>query len=390
MNRKTKLLKIAVPIIIILVGIIIMKALVSRRPTPNREVKADPGILVRVLKAERENTEIIVKGAGTVESAQEVSVIPQVSGRIVYAAPDLDVGGFFEKDAVLFQIEETDYKLALERAISSRAKAEYELATIESQARIARSEWERMNKGNDTTPNPLVLHEPQLRSAKAELASASAQIQQAMLDLERTKLKAPFNARIRSENIDIGQYVRSGTSVALLSGTDIAEIAVPFPLDQLRWLKIPRHGERQNGANASVHMNFSGTRYTWYGHVVRSTGEVDPKNRMMQLIVEINDPYGLKRNKDTYHPILAAGSFVEVQIRGRTFKDVFIIPRTAFRDNSTVWVMDKENKLQIKKVIPLRLEREKVIIREGINDGVMIVLTNISGAADGMKLRTIK
>lgn len=391
MSVKTKFLKIGIPIIIILIGIMIMKVLISSRQAPHKEVnKKDPGILVEVLEAKKGNTNVIVKGTGTVESSQEVSIIPQVSGRIVLTAPDLVVGGFFEKDEILFLIEGTDYRLALERAISARAKAEYELAKIESQAQIARSEWERINKDNDTPPNPLVLYEPQLKSARAALSSASAQVEQARIDLERTKVKAPFNARVRSESIDNGQFVRSGSSVGVLAGTDTAEISVPLPLDQLRWLDIPRHGERQNGADASVHLNLGRKMYTWHGHVVRSTGEVNPKSRMMNLIVEVQDPYGLKEKKDPSYPALAAGSFVDVHIIGRKLKDVFIIPRTALRDNSTVWVMDNGNKLHIKKVVPMKMERDKVIISEGLTDGEMIVLTNISGAADGMKLRPMK
>lgn len=387
MSRKTTLLKIAIPVIIIATGIIIMRTLISTRPAPNRESKADPGVLVEIFTAVKEKTEIMVRGTGTVEAAQEITVIPQVSGRITYVAPHLNVGGFFDKNAVLFQIEDTDYRLALDRAISVRAKAEYDLATMESQALIARTEWDRINQNNDTPPNPLVLYEPQLKSARAALASASAQIEQAQLDLERTKIKAPFNARVRSENIDPGQYVRSGNSVAVLAGTDRAEIAVPLPLDDLRWLKIPRYGERQNGADAIVGLTIAGESYEWHGHVVRSTGEVDPKSRMMQIIVEIKDPYRLKEKKDLSTPALAAGTFVDVMIKGRMLKDVFIIPRAVFRDNATVWIMDKENMLRIKKVAPLRVEREKVIIGNGIKDGELIVKTNISGAADGMKLR---
>jgi RND family efflux transporter MFP subunit len=390
MSLKTKFLKIIIPVIILLVGIVIMKVLTSGRSEPKKEIKKIPGVLARVIKAERGNTEIILKGTATVEAAQKISIIPQVSGLVPNAAPDLVVGGFFKKDAILFEIEDTDYRLALERAMSSRAKAEYELATIESQASIARSEWERINKDNDDAPNPLVLYEPQLRSAKAALASALAQVEQARLDIERTKIKAPFSARVRTENIESGQYVKSGNSVITLAGTDTAEIAVPMPIKDLRWLKIPRRGKRQNGASASVQLKVGGESYKWHGRVMRSTGEVDPKSRMMELIVEIKDPYGLKDKINSTRPALAAGTFVDVDIKGRMLEDVFVIPRTALRDNSTVWVMDKENKLRIKTVAPLRMEKEKVIIAEGIDNGDMIVLTNISGAADGMKLRPMK
>lgn len=389
MSTKAKLIKIGVPIALIVIGFIIMKALVSLHPTAVKEAKIEPGILVEVLMAKKEEAAMTVKGTGTVKAAQEISVIPQVSGEVVFTAPGLNVGGFFEKGAVLFSIDDTDYRLALKQAQSSKANAEYELAKIKGQAEIARNEWAKINKGNELTPNPLVLYEPQLKSAKAALASSSAKVDQAKLDLTRTEIKAPFNTRIRSENIEIGQYVKSGSSVAVLAGSDMAEIAVSLTTEQLRWLDIPLHGERQNGADAMASLNIGGTIYKWEGHVVRSTGEVDQKSRMMQVIVEITDPYELKENTGG-RPTLAAGSFVEVVIKGKKLKDVFVIPRTAFRDNSTVWTMDKESMLKIKNVKTLRLERDRVIISEGINEGDIIVLTNLSGAANGMKLRTIK
>jgi RND family efflux transporter MFP subunit len=390
MSTKTKFLKIAVPLLVIIFGIVIMVALVSRRPAPNREIRNDPGILVEIFTAKKKSTNVTVKGTGTVEAAQEVSVIPQISGRVVYISPHLHVGGFFKTNDILFKIEDTDYKLALERAVAARTKAEYELATIESQARIARAEWERINKNSETPPNPLVVYEPQLKNAQASLASAEADVKKVELDLERTKIRAAFNSRVRSENIDIGQYVRTGTSVAVLSGTDTAEIVVPMPLDDLRWLSIPRSGDKIKGSQASVGLNVGGKWYNWQGHIVRSTGEVDPKSRMMQIVVEITDPYDLRGKSDTERPLLAVGTFIDIRIKGLMVKDVFVIPRTAFRDNATVWVMNSENKLNIKNVIPLRIEKQEVIITEGLSEGERVVLTNISGAADGMKLKPMK
>jgi multidrug efflux pump subunit AcrA (membrane-fusion protein) len=111
---------------------------------------------------------------------------------------------------------------------------------------------------------------------------------------------------------------------------------------------------------------------------------------MMQLIVEIKDPYGLGEKKDPYSPSLAAGTFVDVHIRGRMLKDVIIIPRSAFRDNWTAWIMDQENTLRIREVSPLRIERDQVIVGEGIEEGELIIKTNISGAANGMKLRPMQ
>lgn len=401
MSQKTELLrkiilKAVIPVIIIIVGLGVMKMLFAKRPAPHKEVREHPGVLVQVLAAEKKDHEISVDGTGTVKAGQEVSVLPQVSGHVVHAAFNLKVGGFFRKGRILFRIDETDYRLALESAAAARAKAEYELAKIESQAFIARSEWERMN-GDGTAPaNPLVLYEPQLKNARASLASASAAVKRARLDLARTKVRAPFNCRVRSEDIDLGQYVKAGSSVAVLAGTDTSEVAVPLTLDDMKWLDIPGPGDTGKGSPAVVHMMIGGESYEWEDRVTRSSGEVDPRTRMMQLIVEIKDPYGLEKSvrsdsgKTKGRPALAAGMFVNVRIKGRTLKDVFIIPRTAFRDGSTVWVMDSENKLQIKKVATLRTERTEVIISGGLDNGDRIILTNISGAAEGMKLRVME
>jgi hypothetical protein len=109
----------------------------------------------------------------------------------------------------------------------------------------------------------------------------------------------------------------------------------------------------------------------------------------MQLVVAVKDPYGLKGAGDPQRPPLVVGTFVDVTIKGKTLKEVFVIPRKAIRDNGSVWIMDAQGKLQIKTVKPVRIEREKVILTEGLDAGDLIVLNNISGAADGMKLRLL-
>jgi RND family efflux transporter MFP subunit len=213
-------------------------------------------------------------------------------------------------------------------------------------------------------------------------------VDQAQLALDRTELKAPFNSRVKSENIDIGQYVKSGSSIAVLAGTDSVEIAVPLTSENLRWLNIPLHSRTLNGPDAVVSVTNSGPDNEWQGHVLRSTGEVNPKSRMMDIIIEVRDSYRLLNPKNTGRPALTIGTFVNVQLKGKKLKDVFVIPRITYRDDSTVWLIDNESKLRIQKVVPVRIEKDEVIISTGLTDGDQIIVTNISGAANGMKLRT--
>ncbi len=389
MSQKNKFIKIIIPIIVIAIGAAVMFVLSQRKNEPKKEVRTDPGILVQTIKAVKQDRQIIVKGTGIVRASQEVSVVPQVSGSITYISAQLVEGGLFKKDETLFKVEAIDYVLGLEKAKAARAKAEYDLATIEGRARVARSEWQRLNQDTNTEPNPLVLYGPQTANAKASLASAQAAVDQAQLALDRTELKAPFNSRVKSENIDIGQYVKSGSSVAMLAGTDSVEIAVPLTSENLHWLNIPLHGKTLNGPDAVVSVTNGGPAHEWQGHVLRSTGEVNPRSRMMDIVIEVRDSYGLSNPNNTEPPALAIGTFVDAQIKGKTLKDVFVIPRTTYRDDSTVWLIDNEGKLRIQKVVPVRIEKNEVIISTGLNDGDQIIATNISGAANGMKLRTM-
>lgn len=387
MSRKTILLKIALPIVILLAGFAGMQLLVHSRAAPKKEVKGSRGVLVEVKSVTRENLPVVVMGTGTVGSRQEASITPQVNGRVTYLAPGFVVGGLFRKGDLLFRIEDTDYRLAIERAKAAIAKAEFDLATVEGQARVARVEWERLHLADKKEPSPLVLYEPQLKNARASVASARAALSQAELDLARTSVYAPFPCLVRSEEIDLGQYVTGGKSVATVAGTNVAEIVVPLPLEEMQWFAIPRKGSNGNGSKALVKVAVGDQVLTWKGRVARSLGEVDPRGRMAQVVVAVADPYNLERGGGPKRRDLEIGMFVEVEIIGKTITGVFAVPRSALRDGDTVWTMDDEGKLRVTPVTVVRRGRDTVIVRDGMKEGDMVVLTNISGAAEGMQLR---
>ena len=133
-------------------------------------------------------------------------------------------------------------------------------------------------------------------------------------------------------------------------------------------------------------MELNGKDYERKGRIVRSTGEVDTLSRMTKIVIEVQDPYGLLHEGNA-RKALVSGNFVDVSIKGGRLKEVFLIPRTAVRDDDTVWLMDEDNLLRIQKVQIVRSERENVLVKDSLEDGEKIVLTNIPGAADGMKLR---
>jgi len=385
MTPRSRLFKVILPLLIIAAAMAVAALLIMLKKAPEKAPQRAVGALVDVMTVQRRDVPLQIRAAGTVSARQQISLDPQVSGRIIALGRDFASGAFFGRNDLLIQIEPTDYRLAVEQAAAALARAEVELATTESQAAIARSEWTRMQFPDGEQPNPLVLYEPQLKNSRANVASAAAAYQLAQLNLQRTSLRAPFAGRIRSEQVDIGQYVRAGTSVATLTGTDAAEIIVSVPLEDLGWLTIPGP-QGGGGSTATVILAAGDNNLTWPGRIDRGLGEVDARGRMVQVAVLVDDPYRLQA-KTASAPYLEVGLFVDVIFAGPLLEQVVELPRRALRDEQQVWVIDADGRLRIRPVEVLRRERETVLIGAGLEPGEQVILTSLTGVADGMQLR---
>ena len=386
MSSKDRLTKIALPVLIILLAVAITTIMIKLKKQPPKRPSSQRGALVEVLPATRQNYPLELHASGIVEASRQISLEPQVSGKVVALGKNFASGTFFRKGDVLLQIEQADYILAVDQADAALARAEVELATTESQAAIAREEWERLSLQGDEEPNPLALFEPQLKNARANVTSAKASLAMARLNLERTTLRAPFDLRIRNEKVDLGQFVRAGMSIATLAATREAEVLVSLPLEDLVWLEIPDARNTSGGSRARVTLEHGSGTSSWQGIIARSLGEVDRLGRMMQVAVTVDDPYRLKQ-KGSRPPYLEVGMFVNLSFAGPHLKDVIVLPRRALRDSRSVWLAGEDNLLSIRPVEILRLEKENVIIESGLEEGDQVILTTLTGAADGMLLR---
>jgi RND family efflux transporter MFP subunit len=346
------------------------------------------GILVETVTANPADCPGTVWGTGTVRPRKSVDVVPQVSGRVISVSPRFVQGGIFTKGEELFRIEPVDYELALEQARGELARAELNLEIEKTRGGIALKEWQNLEEKPAGKGPPLVLRKPQLRQAQAALAAARAAVRQAKINLERTRIRAPFNAVVKAENVDEGQYVKQGIKVATLTGTDIAEIIVPVSLEDLEWIKVPGIGGSSHASSAVVSVNSRNRRYEWKGSVVRLLGDVDPKSRMSRVVVDVHDPFMCPDTGRNCNIRLVDGLFVDVNFVCGMLHNVYVIKREALRDGDTVWIMDHAGRLRIRKVHVAHYQKDMAIIDTGLEPGERVVLTFIPGAADGMLLRT--
>jgi RND family efflux transporter MFP subunit len=252
-------------------------------------------------------------------------------------------------------------------------------------AAVAEQEFELLSQ--ETAPSPeqrrLMLREPQQATARATVASAEAVLAAAELDLARTRVTAPFNALILERHADLGARVATGGNVATLVGTDTFWVELAVPATTLRWIDLPN----QDLPGAQVYLFQDKVWEQGYfreGRVIRLRGDLDQKGRMARLLVEVTDPLAL--NDQTQQPLLI-GAFVRAEIKGQELQEVITLERSWLRDGDIVWVMESEAKLAIRHPQVVYRGVNQVFVRDGLQPGDRVVVSELTVAVEGMPLR---
>ena len=385
-----RFLMVVLPLLVVAAGIVAAWSMIASRQEPERRPAEIPPPLVRVMEVQPQSVQLTVHAEGTVTPRTASDLVPEISGRVTWVSTGLVAGGFFEEGEELLKIDPREYELAVIRARSAIAQAKTRLATEEQEAAVAHKEWEALGEGE---PTDLTLRKPQIAEAQAALASAQAALEQAEYDLERTVLRAPYAGRVRSEQVDVGQFASRGTSVAHIYAVDVAEVRLPIPDSELAFVDVPlayrgdESSQRDSGPRVTLRAEFGGTQYTWQGRIVRTEGEIDPRTQMIHVVAQVQDPYG--RGGQSNRPPLAVGMFVNAEITGNRVSRVFVLPRSVMRAEDRVMVVDSDNRLYLREVALLRAENDRVLVRSGLQPGERIVTSAMETVVNGMQVEVV-
>ncbi len=381
-DKRHVLIQIVVTVLLLALGGLGLVMLTRSKPPLAKKKPRQVRPMVQVVKVDLAPRRVIIKGEGTVAPLRQSTLASQVQGRVVYLSPSLVDGGSFQKGQTLLRLERVDHELALALARSRVQEARTRLQTVREEAAAAREEWRRFQGKRGTPPPPLVIKKPQLDEARAKLQAAQAQMRQAELNLMRTEIKAPFQGRVIEKFVDLGHYLRAGERVATIFSTEAAEIPVYLDDRDLAWIRVPGFTGPGPGSPARVQAELAGRRRSWPGRVVRTQGRIDPRTRLVPVVVRVDDPYARR-------PPLAPGMFVEVEIEGRLLDRAALLPRAALRPGGVIWVVDREGRLHFRKVKVARTSGDQVLVREGLKQGELVVVSNLSAVSRGMAVRPV-
>ena len=375
--------KILYPVLVLAVGLAVAFFIGVSEPTIVPEPYAPMATTVRVTRVQATTEYLGITSQGTVQPRSQSELIPEVSGRVVWMSDSLVGGGAFRQGDVLLRIDDADYLTMVTRAeaVLKRSEVEYDRAGDDLQR--LQSLYKRQLASQQQLDNA----QSAARVAEANLSESRASLDQARRDLTRTELHAPFDGLVRSEQVDMGQFVTRGQSIGTIYATDYVEVRLPISADQLAYLGLPIATRGQIPEElrppVTIASDFGDVRLLWEGQLMRLEAQIDERSRMIYGVTRLR----IEDNAES--PMLPVGMFVQAEIRGRQVDHVIRLPRSAMRDDNQVLVVDEDNRLRFRQVSLLRLEHDDMLVSEGLADGEWVCVSPMQTVVDGMLVNPV-
>ena len=323
---------------------------------------------------------------GQVSPAREAALKSRVSGEVINVSDQFIPGSIISADDEILQIDEADYLLDIKVKKAALRQARSALKLEQGLQAIARDELKIIEQSTGTKlgNTDLALRKPQLEQARANVAAAAANLEVAELNLERTKIIAPFNALIAQRNTDLGNIVSPQDTLARLVSTDEYWIGAEIPVHNLRWLTLPKTLD-EPASKALIKLD--GGRGYHYGSLLKMTGSLGVQSRLANIIISVPDPLLLKpeESKQERKAPLVLGDYVHITIFGRPLENAARIPVKYIRNKGNIW-LERNGKLVVQPILIAYEDRHFAYVVKGIKDNDNIITSNIITPINGMDI----
>lgn len=302
---------------------------------------------------------IVVKTHAVVQPHNQVVLNSQVSGMVTKISPTFEVGAYFNKGDVLVEIDPSDYESELSIAESEleAARSEFKLAKLVEERKLRLIESNAVSQGEVATASA------SREQAEANIALAETKVEQAKLNLKRTKIVAPFDGRVMSKLIGIGQLAGTNSPLGEVFAIDYVEVRLPISGDQRGYLNLPEFAEDAPLAVRLMDGLQQSDETVWQGKIVRTEGVLDPNSRDLFAIARVDDPFGRKSG----NPPLRIGQPVVAAIDGKVLRNVATLPRSAVRQLDQIVLVDqKDQTLLPMKITALWSDADNVIVSSSV------------------------
>lgn len=407
-------------------GIALTRRLIAMKKPPARKPTDEKVHTVEAVAVRLASHTVRLSGYGNVRVAAKLEISPELKGRVTTIHPRLEVGEIIGKGELLLAVDPRDYELSLRVNTAERQRLNAEIKRLEAEVRYtgerldirrqrqalsrrdvdrvkkllegedigtaaeldrAEKDWLQDREGTSTLESLLAQLPLQVETLRAQLRRTEATLALDELQIARCQVRAPFRGRVLEAQLELGQLVLPGQTVAVLADDDSREISVPIPAAQAtRWLRFDNGADRkQNGwfhnleqAPVEIVWVDAPEATPWAGRLDR-VESLDRKTRMVRVVVAVAG------SADDAYP-LVEGMFCEVRFPGRRLEGVTRIPRAAVNENSEVFVV-AEGRLESRRVRLIHELGDEALVDQGLADGDMVVVSKLASPLLGMRIR---
>ncbi|WP_158966896.1 efflux RND transporter periplasmic adaptor subunit [Paraglaciecola sp. L3A3] len=369
------------PIAILLFSLTVVNWLDENKPQPNERPRRIKLHKVFVHQATQSSAALMGHSQGQMLPKQDLEIRSEVTGKIDKLSDNLVNGGKVKQGELLIQIDQSDYLLEVIQRQSRVAQAEQQLTKVQAESESAQRELADLGRKN---PSDLALGIPQLKQAEASLDAAKADLAVAELALKRTQIFAPFDARIEKETLTIGQYLNRGGLVAQLHGNDVMEVRLPMTAEQFSQIGLPldyytQYADSEFAVELSAQVGQN--EYRWNAKIIRVEAAIDSQTRSLYAVAEVHNP------SDNQQPLLK-GLFVNAQITGQLADEITELPKSALRSNEQLWVVDEDNRLQVKIAEIVQRNPDSIVVKN-LPDHSLVITSALAIPTPGMPLQPL-
>ncbi|CAM3619667.1 MULTISPECIES: efflux RND transporter periplasmic adaptor subunit [Halomonas] len=367
----------AVVALLILIGTCMLAWWIMTQP-PRIERTAPPEPLpsmVDVMSISASTQAPHLYGFGRVEAEQETMLASRVAGQLERFAPGVVPGQVVEQQAPVAYIDQADLALTLEDAQAQLANAQALLALEQAEQQRARSEYESFGRQLSAERRALVLREPQLRQAQAQVTQARVARDQAALNVERATLVAPWRAMVQARLVGAGSLLSQGTEVVHLVGVEQFWVRASLPSEWTEWLEM--------GSQITLTSRGWSEDATREGTLVSMLPSLEENGLQAQLLIAVSDPLALESDG----PALRLGDVLRVSFQPTIQHQLISVPSAALRPGDIVWQVDEENRLRRTPVTLAYRGEDDALIRSGLTAGQRVVTAGLTQPREGQLVR---
>ncbi len=330
---------------------------------------------VRVAPAVLGEFPVYYKALGTVTALNTINVRSRVGGELVKIA--FEEGQMVKAGDLLAEIDPRSYQNALLQAQGTLMQNQAQLKNAQVDVQRYRDLYAQDSIAKQTldTAEALVLQ------YQGTVKTNQGAVDDAKLNLEFTKIRAPISGRVGLRQVDVGNLVAANdtTFLAVITQTQPISVAFTLPENTLETVLTRYHAGNKLPVEAwdrgDVKQQAVGMLQSLDNQIDVTTGTLKFKARF--------------DNKDQ---ALFPNQFVNVHLLADTLHNVVLAPSAAIQFGNTgtfVYVLDGDKKVKVQLLVVGDTDGDNTVIKEGLKAGDRVVLEGTDRLKDGSEIEVV-